>query len=174
MTPSVLAPAVEVLSDMSERRGALGALPARHTLRPPRRAGGVEQQRQILGPGLRREAARGAGQFLEPARAAFGPADRDARQSARRNRAADRGSGHLVEHEGGQPARHAADLTVPRRVAQPPLPVDDRQRVGTALDHGKKGAAQIKHGPDSTNIGRLGLRGGRSEALSGEVLPYYH
>jgi hypothetical protein len=43
-TERALAPAVEVLSDMGERRGALGALPARHTLRPPGRAGGVEQQ----------------------------------------------------------------------------------------------------------------------------------
>src|SRR6202030_4442041 len=188
---------------MGERRGALGALPARHTLRPPRRAGGVEQQRQILGPRLRRNAARGAGQFLEAAGASFRAAIRDARQPARRNRAADRGSGRLVEHdctgvgipqaiiqlfsfdapierghddpdeltrpvershlqpvlqdyrqavsaakaEGGQPAPHAADLTIPRRVAESPLPVDDRQRVGTALDHGEKGAAQIKHGP---------------------------
>src|SRR5712671_2573689 len=60
---------------MGERRGALGALPARHTLRPPGRAGGVEQQRQILGPGLRRNAARGAGQFLEAAGASFGAAN---------------------------------------------------------------------------------------------------
>jgi hypothetical protein len=31
------------------------------------------------------------------------------------------------------------------RQHQSPLPVDDRQRVGTALDHGEKGMAQIKH-----------------------------
>jgi hypothetical protein len=52
-----------------------------------------------LGPGLRRNAARGAGQFHEAAGACFGAANRDARQPARRNRAADRGSGRLVEHD---------------------------------------------------------------------------
>ena len=39
-----LAAAVKVLRDMGERRGALGAVPARHAFRPPGRARGVEQQ----------------------------------------------------------------------------------------------------------------------------------
>ena len=176
---------------------------------------------------LRRKAARGASQFLEAAGTAFGAANRDPRQSARRHRAADRGSGHLVEHdgtsvgiaeaviqlfgldapierghddpdeltrpvershlqpvlqdysqavsaaeaEGGQPAPHAADLTIPRRVAESPLPVDDRQRVGTALDHGEKGAAQIKHGPGSTNIGVAAFVAAAQKPSQEEVLP---
>jgi hypothetical protein len=37
---------------------------------------------------------------LDQAGTAFGAANRDARQSARRHRVADRGSGHLVEHDG--------------------------------------------------------------------------
>src|SRR5208282_2834698 len=75
----------------------------------------------------------------------------------------------VTEAEGGQPAPHAADLAIPRRVAEPPLPVDDRQRVRIALDHGEKGAAQIKHGPGLDKYWWRGLRGGCSETVSGRV-----
>jgi hypothetical protein len=47
--------------------------------------------------------------------------------------------------ECGQPTRHARDLGVPRPIAEPPLPVGDRDRVGTAFDRGEKGPPQIKH-----------------------------
>src|SRR5947207_2784539 len=76
-----------------------------------------------------------------------------------------------AEAEGGQPAPHAADLTIPRRVAESPLPVDDRQRVGTALDHGEKGAAQIKHGPGSTNIAVAAFVAAAQKPSQEEVLP---
>jgi hypothetical protein len=75
-----------------------------------------------------------------------------------------------AEAEGGQPARHAADLTIRRRVSEPPLPVDDRQRVGTAVDHGEKGAAQIKHGPGLDEDWWRGLRGGCSETVSPAII----
>ena len=70
-----------------------------------------------------------------------------------------------------QPAHHAADLAIPRRVTEPPLPVDDRQRVGTVLDDGEKGAAQIKHGPGSTNIGVAAFVAAAQKPSQEEVLP---
>jgi hypothetical protein len=57
---------------MGEGGGALGAVPARHALRPPGRARGVQQQRQILGPGSRRKPVRAA---LQVFKTAGGPVD---------------------------------------------------------------------------------------------------
>ena len=73
--------------------------------------------------------------------------------------------------EGSQPARHTANLTIPRRVAEPPLPVDDRQRVGTALDHGEKGAAQIKHGPGLDEYWGAAFVAAAQKPSQEEVLP---
>jgi hypothetical protein len=200
-TEGALAAAVQVLRDMGKGGGAFGAVPARHALGPSGRARRVEQQRQILRPGLRLEPAGGAAQFFEAAGAAVFPADRNPRQPLRRHGAGDGGRGGIVENDSGgfgigkaivqlfgfcspverghydtreltrpmqarhfepvlqdhgqpvaafdaerrQPARHARDLGIPRRIAEPPLPIVNRHCVGTAFDCSKKGPAQIKH-----------------------------
>ena len=54
------AAAVEVLRDMRQRGGALGAVAARHALGLAGGARGVEHQRQVLGVGARHRRRRGA------------------------------------------------------------------------------------------------------------------
>jgi hypothetical protein len=49
------------------------------------------------------------------------------------------------EAEPGQPIRDAANLGIPFGVGKPPLAVDNRHRVGAALDARKEAAAEIKH-----------------------------
>ena len=49
------------------------------------------------------------------------------------------------EAKRGKPVGNAANLGIPFGIGEPPLAVDDRQRVGAALDTRKKAAAEIKH-----------------------------
>jgi hypothetical protein len=49
------------------------------------------------------------------------------------------------EAERRQPTGNARDLLIPGPIAEPPLAVDDRGRLGAAFDRSKKGPAQIKH-----------------------------
>jgi hypothetical protein len=76
-----------------------------------------------------------------------------------------------AEAECQQPAGHAADFGVPCRVVKTPLAVDDRQRVGAALDYGEKGATQVKHGSGNKLVGLLrGCRGeGRHASANGSI-----
>jgi hypothetical protein len=49
------------------------------------------------------------------------------------------------EAELGQPACDACYLLIPGGIAEPPLAVDDRGRVGAAFNRSKKRSTQIKH-----------------------------
>jgi hypothetical protein len=73
---SALADGVEVLGDMGECGGALGAVVTRHALRPPGGSRGVKDQREILGPSLWHVLPAGIGKGLEMAGGACGTADR--------------------------------------------------------------------------------------------------
>jgi hypothetical protein len=49
------------------------------------------------------------------------------------------------EAEPGKPFGNPANLRIPFDIGEPPLAVDDRHRVGAALDARKEAAAEIKH-----------------------------
>jgi hypothetical protein len=96
-----LATGVQVLRDMGEGGGALGAVPARHTLRPPGRARSVKQQRQVLGPGSRPEPVRAALQVFETAGGPVDLADCDPRKPLGRCRVGDGARRDIVEDDRG-------------------------------------------------------------------------
>ena len=50
-----------------------------------------------------------------------------------------------AEAERRQSAGDTRDLLIPGRIAEPLVAVDDRGRVGAALNCSKKGSTQIKH-----------------------------
>ena len=96
-----LAAGVQVLRDMGEGGGALGAVPAQHALRPPGRARGVEQERQVFGPGSRPEPVRAALQVFETAGCPVDLADCDPRHPLGRCRAGDGVRRDIVEDDRG-------------------------------------------------------------------------